>query len=372
MPHSWFMQMPSMTICWQRRNTKHTPPGTSAPDLKAQDDGYPRPLELMFPLLNGTEYLLALRARLLLHPLEEQLALQPSLPPSHCRCARITPLTEEVPHAHQDSLDEPFHENFKLKTQTEPRIPLKVLPSPPPQPPAPEDPAPTTTTGDPQQQRPDSAGGHVRADLRINIPSKARTFVLDVVVADPAAPTHRRQNNSHKEADGASKASHEHKLLDYCGHTDILQAPATMNFEFGFIKFAELPDEYRLKVSETEDKKSESEDKNPGSEDKKPGSEDKIVSIWMENKKSKSQWAMELTEDVSKHGPPGIPLPALVYYLQEAFSSLDKSSTKSTTASSASASTSTSTSSVAENPITLSAAIGDCPKALTLTLIVLS
>eukprot|EP00981_Chlorochromonas_danica_P008313 scaffold2111_cov167-Ochromonas_danica.AAC.2 len=147
--------MPSMTICWQRRNTKHTPPGTSAPDLKAQDDGYPRPLELMFPLLNGTEYLLALRARLLLHPLEEQLALQPSLPPSHCRCARITPLTEEVPHAHQDSLDEPFHG-------------------------------------------------------------------LDF--ADPAAPTHRRQNNSHKEADGASKASHEHKLLDYCGHTDILQA----------------------------------------------------------------------------------------------------------------------------------------------------
>eukprot|EP00981_Chlorochromonas_danica_P013826 scaffold6875_cov159-Ochromonas_danica.AAC.5 len=122
----------------------------------------------------GTEYLLALRVRLLLHPLEEQLALQPSLPSSHCRCARITPLTEEVPHVHQPSLDEPFHgldfvhtkgfasirhkavvdaidrlvkKNFKVKTQTEPRIPLKVLPSPP-QPPAPEDPAPTTTTGD--------------------------------------------------------------------------------------------------------------------------------------------------------------------------------------------------------------------------------
>eukprot|EP00981_Chlorochromonas_danica_P015026 scaffold10081_cov149-Ochromonas_danica.AAC.2 len=173
-------------------------------------------------LLHGTKYLLALRARLLLHPLEEQLALQPSLPPSHCHCARITSLTEEVPHVHQASLDEPFHgldcvhtkgfasrrhkavvdaigrfvkKNFKVKTQTEPRIPLKVLPSPPPQPPAPEDPAPTTTTttGDPQQQGPDSAGGHVRADLRINIPSKARTFVLDVVVANPAAPTHPRQ-----------------------------------------------------------------------------------------------------------------------------------------------------------------------------------
>eukprot|EP01039_Chlorochromonas_danica_P008433 gene8434-9298_t len=105
---------------------------------------------------------------------QEQLALQPSLPSSHCRCARITPLTEEVPHVHQPSLDEPFHgldfvhtkgfasirhkavvdaidrlvkKNFKVKTQTEPRIPLKVLPSPP-QPPAPEDPAPTTTTGD--------------------------------------------------------------------------------------------------------------------------------------------------------------------------------------------------------------------------------
>eukprot|EP00981_Chlorochromonas_danica_P001996 scaffold411_cov171-Ochromonas_danica.AAC.2 len=93
----------------------------------------------------------------LLHPLEEQLALQPSLTPSHCRCARITPPTEEVPHVHQASLNEPFHgldcvhtkgfasrrqqavvdvidrfvkKSFKAKTQTELRIPLRVLPGP--------------------------------------------------------------------------------------------------------------------------------------------------------------------------------------------------------------------------------------------------
>eukprot|EP00981_Chlorochromonas_danica_P008486 scaffold2205_cov183-Ochromonas_danica.AAC.11 len=65
-----------------------------------------------------------------------------------------------------------------------------------------------------------------------NYPLKSESFVLDVVVANPAAPTHRRQNNSHKEADGASKASHEHKLLHYGAHTDILQAVPRQYYTF--------------------------------------------------------------------------------------------------------------------------------------------
>lgn len=113
-----------------------------------------------------------------------------------------------------------------------------------------------------------------------------------------------------------------------------------MDFEFGFIKFVAFPDdEYRVKASESEGKK---------------------VSIWMENKKLKSQWEIELSEDVSKYGPAGMPLPALVYYLQNAFSRLDKSGTKPTNAASASC--------VSAKYITLSAAMDDCSKVMILTL----
>eukprot|EP00981_Chlorochromonas_danica_P009782 scaffold2817_cov177-Ochromonas_danica.AAC.10 len=99
-----------------------------------------------------------------------------------------------------------------------------------------------------------------------------------------------------------------------------------MNFEFGYIKFTEYPDEeYRLVVSESEGNK---------------------VSIWMENKKTKSQWVTELSEDTTKYGPVGIPLPALLYYLKGAFSSLDQANKTSTTT--AATATATSVSSQSE------------------------
>eukprot|EP00981_Chlorochromonas_danica_P001650 scaffold365_cov119-Ochromonas_danica.AAC.1 len=119
-----------------------------------------------------------------------------------------------------------------------------------------------------------------------------------------------------------------------------------MNFEFAYIKFTEYPDEeYRLVVSESEGNK---------------------VSIWMENKKTKSQWVTELSEDIAKYGPVGPPLSALLHALQEAFSSLDQANKTSTTTTASA--TATSVSSQSEGSATLSAAMNGCPKSMTLTL----
>eukprot|EP01039_Chlorochromonas_danica_P006313 gene6313-6962_t len=119
-----------------------------------------------------------------------------------------------------------------------------------------------------------------------------------------------------------------------------------MNFEFGSIKFAEYPDEeYCVKLSEAEEKK---------------------VSLWIENKKTKSQWVTELSEDIAKYGPVGPPLSALLHALQEAFSSLDQANK--TSATTAATATATSVSSQSEGSATLSAAMNGCPKSMTLTL----
>eukprot|EP00981_Chlorochromonas_danica_P011094 scaffold3747_cov258-Ochromonas_danica.AAC.2 len=50
------------------------------------------------------------------------------------------------------------------------------------------------------------------------------TSILDVVIANPAAPTHRLHQQSYKEAVGANKASQAHKALHYEAKRDILQA----------------------------------------------------------------------------------------------------------------------------------------------------
>eukprot|EP00981_Chlorochromonas_danica_P014322 scaffold7806_cov250-Ochromonas_danica.AAC.2 len=113
---------------------------------------------------------------------------------------------------------------------------------------------------------------------------------------------------------------------------------SVMNFEFGYIKFTEYPDEeYRLVVSESQGNK---------------------VSIRMENKKTKNRLTTEIIEDTTKYG---MPLPSLMHYLKEAFSSLDQANKTSTnsnksTATIAAAFTADSTSSQPEGSSTLSVA----------------
>ena len=136
------------------------------------------------------EYRQALRARLLLHPLEEQLRSQPNQV-QHCHCLR-----EPYQHRQQNgvlSVAEPFHcldcvrAKGLLKGRHDAVMEVldkfikKRFPG-------------TSITREPVIQTRPEVQEQLRADLMVCLPQPSgRHFIIDVTVSNPAAPTYRAQ-----------------------------------------------------------------------------------------------------------------------------------------------------------------------------------
>jgi hypothetical protein len=162
------------------------------------------PVGLYLPpnmVLCGEQYRQALRARLLLHPLEEQLTLQPELS-VNCHCHREGQVdNQQQAHPHMLTIAELFHcldccrnkglvkgrhdavvqviEDFIRKRFTGVNIVKEPL---------------VQTHPDVQQQ--------VRADMLVSLPQAVgRHFIIDVTISNPAAPIYRAAGvRSHQSA----------------------------------------------------------------------------------------------------------------------------------------------------------------------------
>lgn len=74
-----------------------------------------------------------------------------------------------------------------------------------------------------------------------------------------------------------------------------------MSFEFNNLQFDGTKGRYRLQYKRSPTPKVKS-------------------SLWMENRTSKQQWNMELSDDFAKYGPVGVPSEAVLEFLQQALS----------------------------------------------------
>lgn len=168
-------------------------------------------------VIRGAEYRQAMRARLLLHPLQEQLHMQPSLS-LNCACRDhpdVQIVHQQAPQFAVISAQEPFHylDCFRrrglmkrrhdavimvLEAFLKKRFPMVEF------------------TREPELPTKPDVPSRVVADLLLRLPDHGRRFILDVVVCNPAAPTYRSgAMKSHLVDQAANRRRDEMKILRY-------------------------------------------------------------------------------------------------------------------------------------------------------------
>ena len=187
-------------------------------------------------VIRDAEYRQAMRARLLLHPLQEQIAIQPSLN-LQCVCrdhpdAQI--VHQQAPQFARISLKEPFHylDCFRrralmkrrhdaviqiLEAFVKKRFPLIAI------------------SREPELPTKDDVTTRVVADLRLTLPHIGRQFVIDGVVCNPAAPTYRNPGvRSHETPQAANNKRDQLKIAHYHDLTrpDITRMDPRMYYTF--------------------------------------------------------------------------------------------------------------------------------------------